>query len=103
LDFHLQSFHIRFATSDGLTLPRRRSATIKMEGLLCLDRWRELFGAPSKIEEVWREYLNGPIVEEEANALRIRTWTGSVHNRRRGWVAPESTMSAGSSPAPMSG
>ena len=73
------------------------------EGLLCLDRWRELFGAPSKIEEVWREYLNGPIVEEKANALRIRTWTGSVHNRPRGWVAPECTMSAGSSPAPMSG
>jgi len=73
------------------------------EGLLCLDRWRELFGAPAKIEEVWREYLNGPIVEEKANALRIRTWTGSVHNRPRGWVAPESTISAGSSPAPMSG
>jgi len=72
------------------------------DGLLCLDRWRELFGAPAKIEEVWREYLNGPIVEEKTNALRIRTWSGSVHNRPRGWVAPESTMSAGSSPEPRS-
>ena len=76
------------------------------QGLLCLDRWRELFGAKSKIEADWREYLDGPMVEAKAQALRIRTWSGSVHNRPRGWVTPVvavAAVSAGSSSAPLSG
>jgi len=65
------------------------------QGLLCLDRWRELFGAPDRIEEDWSQFLVAPIVAEKASALRIRTWTGSVHNRPRRWVAPLPVMSAG--------
>ena len=60
--------------------------------------WMALFP-----EADWREYLDGPMVEAKAQALRIRTWSGSVHNRPRGWVAPVAAVSAGSSSAPLSG
>jgi len=57
---------------------------------------RRLNGGPRNSSS--RSVFGGPIVEEKANALRIRTWTGSVHNRPRGWVAPQSTMRRGPSP-----
>ncbi len=74
------------------------------DGLLCLHRWRELFGDPARIVEDWSQFLIAPIVEAKAHALRIRTWTGCVHNRPRNWVAPAWTMTTGATgPAPMSG
>jgi len=34
--------------------------------------------------EQWQDYFDAPIVRAKANAARIRTWTGSVHNRPQG-------------------
>jgi hypothetical protein len=68
-------------------------------GLLCLERWSELFGNPSTIAEDWRVFVEGPGAEARANARRLRRWaTGSAWNRPMGWVAPVVVLRAGSPP-----
>jgi REP element-mobilizing transposase RayT len=69
------------------------------DGLLCLDIWREVFGNPSTIVEAWRDFVEGPLIEEQENAARLRRMaTGSAHNRPLGWVAPAVVRKAGSPP-----
>ena len=52
----------------------------------------------NKIAEDWREYLEAPILEEEANRLRVRTWSGSAHNRPTQWFPPEVAATADTRP-----
>ena len=65
---------------------------------LSLDQWQDLFGAPDKIAEEWRGYLEAPILEEAADRLRVRAWSGSAHNRPTQWFPPPAAVSADSRP-----
>jgi REP element-mobilizing transposase RayT len=69
------------------------------DNLLCFDQWRHLFGNPETASAVWREFVDGPIREEEENATRLRRHaTGSPHNRPTNWIPPASTLTAASPP-----
>ena len=61
-----------------------------MDGLLCLDVWRELFGKPERAAEAWVEYLEGPGEEIEANAARSQAalLTVAPYNRPVHWAPP---------------
>lgn len=43
----------------------------------------------------WREYLDGSVAEERANARRAWGSTGSAQNRVLGWSRPVKGLSAG--------
>jgi hypothetical protein len=75
-----------------------------MDGLLCLDVWRELFGKPERAAEAWVEYVEGPGEEAEANAARTQAavLTFSPYNRPVHWsapVAPEVARRVGEAPS----
>ena len=63
-------------------------------GVLCLDRWRHLFGNPAVAAAAWTEFLEGPAEEVRRNAGRRSV----PYNRVTGWVAPVVTRKAGSPP-----
>lgn len=64
------------------------------DGVLCLERWRWMFGNPETIVEEWDRYLEGPGEERRLNAVRVMAMV--PHNRPRGWSPPvvESAASA---------
>jgi putative transposase len=66
------------------------AAGTDMDGLLCLDVWRELFGQPERAAEAWVEYVEGPGEESAANLVRLRSprWWVSSYNRPVNWMAP---------------
>ena len=74
-----------------------------MDGLLCLDVWRELFGNPERAAEAWVEYLEGPGEEAAANAVRQRgpALAFAPYNRPVNWCAPvaESVQRVGEAPS----
>ena len=71
---------------------------VDKEGLLSLEKWQLLFGGPDKIAEEWRGYLEAPILEEQENLVRVRTWSGSAHNRPTQWFPPEVAATADTRP-----
>ena len=59
-----------------------------MDGLLCLDVWRNVFGNPATIAADWRSYLEAPADEVAANAARMAVGRAGPYNRPAGWAAP---------------
>ncbi len=60
-------------------------------GLLCLDRWRHLFGSEATAATDWREFLEGPGEEERLNSLRMQPRRSS-YNRPLRSIMPEATV-----------
>jgi hypothetical protein len=77
------------------------AAGTDMDGLLCLDVWRELFGKPERAAEAWVEYVEAPAEEAAANAARTLAakLTFAPHNRPVKWAAPEVALRVGEAPS----
>lgn len=64
------------------------------DGVLCLDRWRWMFGNPETIVEEWTRYLDAPREERRRNSVRLplglaaRLPVRLPHNRPKGWFPP---------------
>ena len=57
------------------------------DDLLTFDLWRYIFGNPDTILADWLTYVNGPLDEVRANAVRLSRHTGSRANRPTGWAS----------------
>ena len=60
------------------------------DDLLTFDLWRHIFGNPDTILADWLTYVNGPLNEVRANAVRLSLHTGSRVNRPTGWASSPS-------------
>ena len=57
---------------------------VDKDNLLCMDRWRHLFGNPEAMAREWQGYLEDRIAFDRTNfAKECQLGTGSRHNRPR--------------------